>query len=161
FERAVPRAARAVGARGVHFEQLVGLPLESVAALGASGLELVISVHDFGLFCLRPHLVERPRMRFCNYCRDPGRCARCLRHDWEVEEGFQERRRAVARGLLAAAAAVVYPSDFLRRTYAELVPGLEEARQQVVEPPSVARPARAPGIAPRRRVRHLAYVGAV
>lgn len=161
FAAVVRDAAGRVGAPAVHVEQSVGLPLASLAALRESGLALVLSVHDFGLFCLRPHLMERPGMRFCGYCREAARCARCLARDWRLEEGFQERRREIAAALLGSAEAVIYPSDFLRRTYAELVPGLDPARQWIVEPPSVARPVPAPAIAPRRRVRHLAYVGSV
>jgi glycosyltransferase involved in cell wall biosynthesis len=161
FAAVVRDAAVRVGARGVHVEQPVGLPLASLASLRRSGLAVVLSVHDFGLFCLRPHLLERPQMRFCDYCREAARCARCLARDWRLEDGFQERRREIAAALLRSAEAVVYPSDFLRRTYAELVPGLDPARQRIVEPPSVARPVAAPAIAPRRRVRHLAYVGSV
>lgn len=161
FAAVVRDAAGRLGAPAVHFEQPLGLPLESVLSLRESRLALVVSVHDFGLFCLRPHLVERPQMRFCGYCREAARCARCLARDWRLEEGFQERRREIAAALLGSAAAVIYPSEFLRRTYAELVPGLDPARQWIVEPPSVARPVPVPEIAPRRRVRHLAYVGSV
>ncbi len=161
FARVVRHAARSVGADTIHVEQPVGLPLASLAEIEGSGLKRVLSLHDFGLFCLRPHLVERPRLRFCGYCREPERCARCLARDWRLEPGFQERRREVAGALLRAADAVVYASDFLRHTYRELVSGLDPARQHVIEPPSVSAPVRVPPLAPRPRIRHLAYVGSV
>ena len=161
FAQALRQAAHWVGARAVHFEQLVGLPLRSVAELRNAGFRLVVAVHDFGLFCLRPHLIERPHLRFCDYSRDEIRCARCLGQSWEVGEGFQESRRKVAGELLRSADAVVYPSDFLRRTYRDLYPGLDADRQWVVEPPSVGSRAGLGEREPPRAVRHIAYVGSV
>ena len=76
FERAVARAAAEVGARALHVEGLAGIPLGSLLELHRSGLALVLSVHDFSLFCPRPHLLERPQLRFCGYSRDRERCAR-------------------------------------------------------------------------------------
>jgi glycosyltransferase involved in cell wall biosynthesis len=160
FERAVIRAAREVGARALHVEGLAALPLASLLALRRQGLELVLSVHDFSLFCPRPHLLESPELRFCNYSRDHRRCSRCLAADWNVPPGFQQERRALARELLLAAAAVVYPSDFLRRRHLELFPGIPPERQRVIEPsgPLAAEPSLAGGGMP---VRHVAYIGKV
>src|SRR5436305_1042557 len=153
FERAVLRAAGEVGARALHVEGLAALPLASLLALHRQGLALVLSVHDFSLFCPRPHLLESPELRFCGYSRNRERCARCLAVDWPVPPGFQEERRQLARELLTAAAAGVYPSDFLRRRHLELFPGLAAERQRVVEPPGPAA-AVAPPAAGERRVRH-------
>lgn len=158
FERAVTRAAREVGARALHVEGLAALPLASLLTLHRQGLELVLSVHDFSLFCPRPHLLESPELRFCNYSRDAARCARCLAVDWVVAPGFQEERRALAHELLQAAAAVVYPSDFLRRQHLELFPGIPPERQRVVEPPS-PRAAEPPPAGNGMPVRHVAYIG--
>ncbi len=124
FERAVARAAAEVGARALHVEGLAGIPLGSLLELHRSGLALVLSVHDFSLFCPRPHLLERPRLRFCDYSRDRERCAKCLAQDWPVGLRFQDERREIAHQLLLAAAAAVYPSGFLRDRHLELFPGL-------------------------------------
>jgi glycosyltransferase involved in cell wall biosynthesis len=161
FERAVARAAAEVGARALHVEGLAGIPLGSLAELHRSGLALILSVHDFSLFCPRPHLLERPQLRFCDYSRDRERCAKCLAQDWPVGLRFQDTRREIARELLLAAAAVVYPSEFLRDRHLELFPGLPVDRQRVVEP---AGPLPAQGGAGRRDggpVRHVAYIGQV
>lgn len=155
FEHAVLRAVEAVGARAVHIEQPLGLPLESLLRLRRSGLGLVLSLHDFGLFCVRPHLVEHPWLRFCRYCRDDPRCAACLRQSWPVEADFQPSRRALAAELLAAADAIVYPSDFLRRRYEELL-GAPEATRWVVPPAATPEPPASVG-----QVRHVAYAGSV
>jgi glycosyltransferase involved in cell wall biosynthesis len=160
FERAVLRAVREVGARALHVEGLAALPLASLLALHGQGLELVLSVHDFSLFCPRPHLLESPELRFCNYSCDGGRCARCLAADWAVPMGFQQDRRALAHRLLLAAAAVVYPSDFLRRRHLELFPGIPSERQRVVEPP-VPLAAVPPPAGSGLPVRHVAYIGQV
>src|SRR3954447_6713678 len=164
FERAAIRAAREVGARALHVEGLAALPLASLLALQRQGLALVLSVHDFSLFCPRPHLLESPELRFCNYSCDGGRCARCLEMDWPVPQGFQQQRRVLARELLLAAAAVVYPSEFLRRRHLELFPGIPPERQRVVEPPG---PVTAEPLAGKASagsgmpVRHVAYIGQV
>ncbi|HEX3554153.1 MAG TPA: glycosyltransferase [Thermoanaerobaculia bacterium] len=164
FEQAVVRAAGEVGARALHVEGLAALPLASLLALHRRGLALVLSVHDFSLFCPRPHLLESPELRFCGYSRHRERCARCLAVDWPVPPGFQEERRQLARELLTAAAAVVYPSDFLRRRHLELFSGLAAERHRVVEPAaSVAGGAPLAGVPAgtgERRVRHVAYIGA-
>lgn len=165
FERAVLRAAREVGARALHAEGLAALPLASLLALHGQGLELVLSVHDFSLFCPRPHLLESPELRFCHYSRDAGRCARCLAVDWQLPPDFQQDRRALAHRLLLAAAAVVYPSDFLRRRHLELFPGIPPERQRVVEPvgPLELEPLPAgDGLTGSSMpVRHVAYIGQV
>ncbi len=141
------------GAPALHVEGLAGLPLGSLLHF-----PLIVSLHDFAAFCPRPHLLERPFERFCHYSRDLARCGRCLRHDWPVDDAFQGERRELARDLLERATAVIYPSDFLRRTHFELFPGLE-GTHRVVEPPAgdgaAVRP-RPPG-----PLRHVAYVGSV
>src|SRR6185295_12470332 len=134
FEKAVSRAADEVGARALHVEGLASVPLASLLALRRHGLQLILSVHDFSLFCPRPHLLASPELRFCGYSRDRERCAACLARDWSLPPAFQETRREVARELLQQAAAVVYPSEFLRRRHLELFPGLAPAAQRVIEP---------------------------
>jgi glycosyltransferase involved in cell wall biosynthesis len=160
FEAAVVRTAERVGATLVHPEGVAGLPLESLLRLRERGLKLVLSLHDFALFCPRPHLMERPADRFCDYCRDPGRCQQCLAVDWRLPDGFQARRRAVSAELLASVEAVVYPSAFLRDQHAALFGPLDSSRQHVIEP--AVDPVTLPPLASLPRpLRHIAYVGAV
>ena len=160
FERVVAWAAERTGARALAVEGLAGIPLESLSILSREGPRLLLAVHDFGLFCPRPHLLEQPAERFCGYCRDPERCARCLAAEWPLPPGFQERRRELARDLLARAAAVVFSSDYLRRTHEQLFGALPTAKGWVIPPaPSAAGEAR--GDAPTVPPRHLALVGGV
>lgn len=158
FEGAVRMAAGLLGARTVYVDGLAGLPPGSLLRLRREGLGLVLSLHDFAPFCPRPQLLERPRLRFCWYSTDLARCGRCLRHDWPVEDRFQEERRGIAAELLAASE-LVFNSEFLRQTCSELFPGLDPERQRIVAPETRASaplPPRQPG-----PVRHVALVGGV
>jgi hypothetical protein len=141
---------------------LAGLPPGSLLRLRSEGLELTLSLHDFAAFCPRPHLLEQPRLRFCGYSRDLARCGSCLRQDWPVEDAFQDVRRALAAELLASATGLVFPSEFLRRKYSELFPGLPPERLRVAAPGpgSPPPPSRTPPGRPRP-VHHVAFVGAV
>lgn len=160
FEQAVRRFAETVRAGSIYVDGLAGLPPASLLRLQRAGLELILSLHDFAVFCPRPHLLERPRLQFCWYSRDFGRCGRCLRQDWPVDDRFQEERREIGAELLAGASALVFPSEFLRRAYQDLFPGLSPERLRVAAPagePSAPPPnRRAPG-----PVRHVALVGGV
>lgn len=151
FERAVRSAVELLGATALHVEGLAGLPLHSL--LHFRDLDLTLALHDFAAFCPRPHLLEHPQLRFCWYSRDLARCGRCL----QQEGAYQAERRAIAAELLASAD-LIFPSDFLRRTYAELFPGLPPERQRIVAPTSgiAPLPPREPG-----PVRHVALVGGV
>ena len=162
FADAAARAMREVGAEALHVEGLAGLPLDGLWELGARGVRLILSVHDFSFFCRRPHLVERPVELFCGYCRDLDRCHACLRHDFDVDSGFQARYRERAGALLRSAEAVVFSSGFLRDVHLDLVPGLDPGRLHVIEPgtPPEATPA-VTRTADPRQVPHVAWVGAV
>jgi glycosyltransferase involved in cell wall biosynthesis len=151
LERAVRSAIELLGATSLHVEGLAGLPLRSL--LRFKDLDLTLALHDFAAFCPRPHLLEHPQLRFCWYSRDLARCGRCL----QQEDAYQAERRAIAAELLASAD-LIFPSDFLRRTYAELFPGLPPERQRIVPPTDgiAPLPPRKPG-----PVRHVALIGGV
>src|SRR6185295_10465064 len=138
FEEAVRRAAEVLGARAVHAEGMAGLPPASLLRLtreGAQdGLTILLSLHDFGAFCERPH-------------------------QWPLGDEARGERHAVAAELLAAAGAVIFPSGFLRQIHAEQFPGLPMERWHVLEPPiasTVALPRSS-----SRSLRHVAFVGSV
>lgn len=126
---------RAIGARLVHIENPAGLPLELVPRLATAGLKTVVSLHDFTLFCIRPHLIEAPVGEFCGYCRDDARCRACLlAHGCRgtIDQSSYRRRGAA---VLGAADLVVHPSEFLRRRYEQLSPdGVDDDRQAVIPP---------------------------
>ncbi|HBL32054.1 MAG TPA: hypothetical protein DD490_34965 [Acidobacteria bacterium] len=157
FEQTVRAARERVGAHAVHAEGLAGLPPASLLHLAREG-PLLLSLHDFAAFCPRPHLIEEPVLRFCHYSTDPDRCARCLAET----ATWQGTRRALTAELLTTAAAVVFPSDFLRQIHGELFPGVPaDARRRwcVVEPPIASTSSlerRTPG-----PLHHAALVGSV
>jgi glycosyltransferase involved in cell wall biosynthesis len=157
FETAVRSAAGILGSRVVHAEGLAGLPFLSLRRLRGPALRLVLSLHDFAAFCPRPHLLEEPMLRFCQYCRDLDRCGRCLAFDWRVDGAWQGARREAAAALLAEADALVFPSDFLLRSYRELFPGLPVERARVIPPAAAAGAALPPR--PSGPLRHVALVG--
>ncbi len=156
FETAVREALAHAGARTIHVEGTAGAPLGSVLRLRESGVDVVISVSDFSLFCARPHLLEEPAARFCFYSEDLDRCHRCLQQTWNLPRNAQAERRRAARELLLAANAVVFPSQFLLERHRELF-ALPDLAAEVIEPASPAtRPEDVEG--PRRAI---AYAGSV
>jgi glycosyltransferase involved in cell wall biosynthesis len=169
LERAVAWAAGHCGATLLQVEGLAGMPLGSLLRLRETGLRLALAIHDFAAFCPRPHLLESlappAPPRFCHYSRDAARCARCLGRDVAgLAPGFQERRRELARQLLASAVAIVYPSSFLARTHDELFGGAGAGAARVIAPggsPALLRAYAARPPRPPRPPRHVAWVGAV
>ena len=160
----VIEAARLVGAKIVNFEGASGWPPDALRGIAGPELKLVVSLHDFALFCPRPNLVEEPHARFCGYSRDAERCGGCLGATWSLPAGFVGEWRRQAAALLGVADAVIYPSEFLRRRHAELFPGARPGLERVIGPPMPGRPAegvteRAPGDG-AGGFRHVAFVGA-
>lgn len=130
--RAIGDALELTGARAVHVEGTAGMPLPLLLELARSGVDLVLGVHDFSLFCPRPHLMEEPAGEFCRFSTDDARCDRCLRENWSEPE-HQSARRAVARDLLAASRALVFPSRYVLERHRELF-DLPLERSVVIEP---------------------------
>jgi glycosyltransferase involved in cell wall biosynthesis len=160
FETAILRAADVSRAKAVHVEGLSGIPLVSLLGIARRGLPLILSLHDFGLFCPRPDLMERPAQKFCGYCVDLGRCRVCLGHEWPLAPDFQVRYREAGAELLRVARAVIHPSHYLRAKFLELVPELDPAGHRVIE---LGSPVPSPGPLRRhsRSVPHVAFVGSL
>ena len=74
----VQRGAIFVGTPVVHIESLAGLPLHLVGDLKIRNLATVLSMHDFTLFCRRPHLMRTATGEFCGYCPSSERCDESL-----------------------------------------------------------------------------------
>lgn len=121
----VREALRVTGAKTVHYEGTAGMPIEDALRLREEGIDVVVSVHDFSLFCERPHLLEVRTGRFCEFSQDRDRCVSCV--------GDQSERRALGRRLLTEATGVVFPSQFLYDRHRALF-GLPELRGEVIEP---------------------------
>ncbi|MBK9376495.1 MAG: glycosyltransferase [Holophagales bacterium] len=161
----VVEAATRIGAGVVNLEGLAGWPPDALGSLANGPRKLVLSLHDFALYCPRPNLVEEPHGRFCGYSADAARCRACLAASWPLPAGFVEAWRRAAGALLASADAAVYPSEFLRRQHSALF-GVASRLERVIAPP-------APGEAPAdsstgspassgggKEPFHVAFVGA-
>ncbi len=161
-EGALEAALGATRARVLHLEGAAGWPLEGVAAVLPGATRLVLSVHDFALFCPRPHLVEEPSGAFCGYSIDDARCGRCLRASWTVEERLIGRWRRAAAALLERSDAVVFASRFLLDRHRTLFPGPWAGRGRVIPPavPSGLLPGGAERAPRSGRPPHVAFVGA-
>lgn len=146
---AVAEAVELLAPAVVHVENPAGFALADLVELSSGPLPLVLSVHDFSLFCIRPHLLEHPSLTFCRYSREPDRCSRCLAVGSATTTDQLERHRRLAAVLLERAAAVVFPSPFLRDRHRDLFPGVRLERAHVV-PPSSPRPRSRPPRAHRR-----------
>jgi glycosyltransferase involved in cell wall biosynthesis len=158
----VLEAARLVGAGVVNVEGAAGWPPGALRALAGRGVRLVLSLHDFALFCPRPNLVEEPPSRFCGYSTEPRRCHACLSATWSLPAGFVEGWRRESSVLLSEADAIVYPSRFLLSRYAALFPGTRRGLERVIEPVAPGAGAPAPGTRPvgREGAVRVAFVGA-
>ena len=161
---AVAAAARRVGGGGVAAAGAPGGPPAARRARAGRGFRLVLSLHDFALFCPRPNLVEEPQARFCGYSTEAERCHACLATGWSLPAGFVEGWRRESSALLSEADAIVYPSRFLLARHAALFPGGRRGLERVIEPvaPGVDAGAPAPGTRPvgREGPAHVAFVGA-
>lgn len=135
-------AARYLGTDRVHLENLAPLPPAAAVGLARRGLRLILSVHDLFPFCPRPHLLEEPSKRFCDYSRDAARCARCLEHEPAHPAVDVNEWRSRAAELCASSAALVFPSPFLERRLDALL-GLPPGRHYVI-PPALPAPASLP-----------------
>ncbi|HEV7487984.1 MAG TPA: glycosyltransferase [Thermoanaerobaculia bacterium] len=139
IETAIRNAIAITGARTIHFEGMHGVPLAEVLRLIDDGFEIIVSVHDFSLFCARPHLIEEPAGAFCFYSQDFDRCHRCLSQTWSLPRNAQRDRRALAREILTASKRVIFPSQFLLDQHRELF-ALPELAGVVIEPGSAGVP---------------------
>ncbi len=161
FESAVRWALDRTGARALQLEGSAGVPLGSALRLARAGVPVIVAVHDFSLHCVRPHLLERPALRFCEWCRDDERCTRCLRYEGELDARHLAERRALAAELLRVAAAVVVPSELVRRSHIALFGDAMAAHLRVIPPavPSACVPAGRSRARRAGRASHVAFVG--
>ncbi|MGA8809473.1 MAG: glycosyltransferase [Thermoanaerobaculia bacterium] len=152
---AIRDAIAITGARTIHFEGMHGVPFAEVLKLIDDGFDIVLGIHDFSLFCARPHLIEEPAGAFCFYSHDLDRCHRCLSQTWQVPRNEQRDRRALARQILASAKRVIFPSQFLLDQHRKIV-SMPELAGVVIEPAVLARTGSGRGA---RAPRAIAFAG--
>jgi len=155
----IAHTAGLAGTKLIHVENISGLPLSLVRKLENHGLPTVLSVHDFTLFCRKPHLTEAATGEFCEYSKDPDRCAACLRDIDPEQRNTQIDYRRTGAEALASAAVVIYPSRFLHRQHQVLFPGRCASKMEIVIPPSSSRPDISVDRSAARA--HVAFIGGV
>jgi len=133
IETAIRDAINLTGARTIHFEGMHDVSFADALRLIDDGFDVIVSVHDFSLFCARPHLIEEPIGNFCFYSEDFDRCHRCLSQSRAVPRNEQRDRRGLARQILSAAKRVIFPSQFLLNQHRQLF-SLPEMAGVVIEP---------------------------
>ncbi len=153
---AIVQAARLVRARIIHIEGLKGLPLHLVQSLDDRDFEVILSVHDFTPFCARPHLIEQPGGRFCEFCTNMPRCDSCLKGaDLGVQKN-QTAYRQVGAEAIRRARVLIYPSAFMQRQLQTLYPRRQAGQNEVVLAPAT----RSSGLEPWKSDRvNIAFVG--
>lgn len=134
------QAARLVGARAIHIESLLGLPVNLPHGLEKAGVRTIVSIHDFSLFCRRPHLIDSLTGRFCEYCQDLARCGVCLR-DMDPDGRYPQRDyRKISSASISSASALVFPSAFVQRQHRELFEARQDDQREFVIAPATVRP---------------------
>jgi glycosyltransferase involved in cell wall biosynthesis len=107
-------AAGMIGADVIHLENTVAGDPAFAGRLASRRHRLIVSTHDYSVYCRRPHLIESPAGRFCGFSTNDARCLACLRQSWRVTADEPARHRSEAAGSLEAAEVVVFPSGVAR-----------------------------------------------
>jgi glycosyltransferase involved in cell wall biosynthesis len=155
---AIAQAARLVKARIIHIEGLKGLPLHLVQSLDDRDFEVILSVHDFTPFCARPHLIEQPGGRFCEFCTNMPRCDSCLQGADLGGQRNQTGYRKAGAEAIRQARVLIYPSAFMQRQIQTLFPRRQAVQNEVVLAPAT----RSSGLEPWNSDRvNIAFVGGV
>jgi glycosyltransferase involved in cell wall biosynthesis len=154
----IARAAKLLRARIIHVEGLKGLPLHLVQSLDERDFEVILSVHDFTPFCARPHLIEQPGGRFCEYCTNLPRCDSCLKGADLGGQKNQTGYRKAGAEAIRQARVLIYPSAFMQRQIQTLLPRRQAGQNEVVLAPAT----RSSGLEPWKSDRiNIAFVGGV
>lgn len=140
--------------RLLHVEGAAGLPPQTLLEL-ARERPLLLALHDFALFCPRPNLYDEQLGRSCGACADAATCRGRLEACGHAAAPLAAGWRDTGGELLRAAAAIVYPSAFLRDAHRALF-GQAGAAQTIAPgiPPAGSLPPRAAGGTPR-----IAFLG--
>lgn len=129
------RAAAGEAFDVAHVHHLTGLSTDSLAVLREAGLPVVLTLHDYWLFCPRGQMFHH-REELCERA-EPSRCAECLgaTFPWwmptDRRSGHVAELQQRARDVLAAADALVVPSRRAIPPFVDL--GIAAERFTVVE----------------------------
>jgi glycosyltransferase involved in cell wall biosynthesis len=157
---AVRSCCELVKPRAIHVENAAGLSMVSLAQLPLH-LPLALSVHDFALFCRRPHLWDaRGGCGFCHYSTDAARCGACLSAAAAADRFAidQTTHRRLGAELLRAAALVIVPSRFMRDQLETLFAWQSDRNGHVIAP-GIELPPAANATRSARHADQVAFLG--
>ena len=120
---------------------------------------LAVYLHDFASYCVRPHLLEQPMMRFCEFSTENSRCGRCLAHPEPGKVHDLDAHRAASAALMKEARLTAFASDFLRRTSLRALDTELDRRRHVVVHPGIPNTALPPRPPKPDNVARVAFIG--
>jgi glycosyltransferase involved in cell wall biosynthesis len=115
----------------VHFQHLLGLPLNLIRIAKEHSVKTVITVHDGYFLCPDSGLLEMGE-KYCDGCTDFNRCDLCLQARYGIQRGFQQKWREACRAMLESADILIVPSRYQRDLYARTL-GIDKKRMIVIE----------------------------
>lgn len=142
----------------VHFQCLRNLPLSLIETAIEYGSRVVVSVHDYFLWCIHFTLL---RPDFCYFEDRPDACHQCLISlGHQVPPDFVTHRREYVGELLARCDRLVFPSSYARSEFLSHYRHLDPARCLVIENGTLARrPPIGPPTPRRGRPLRVAFLG--
>lgn len=175
IETAVEHALDTLQPDIVHIQHLMGLPATVVTRIRERGIPVVITVHDYWYGCANAQLLTNTDQTICagpdRHAQNCGRCTLARAGlpapgaaAWAIAP-MMRRRNALLRDVLASAAKVIAPTEFVRTIYTQM--GLPTANMVLIPhgidvPPAAVAAARAQHAArPARDVLHVGYVGSI
>lgn len=140
----------------VHIHHLLGHSLNVPQIAKESGLPVVLSVHDYYLFCPNHNLVD-PSHQFCGFCRDERQCDPCLDEILGLPRGTATQWRTyVMENVLPCVDRFVFPSKDACRSFCHSFP-IDIERAQVI-PHGMARQSPPFRRDPRKEALQLAFM---
>jgi|Deesub1362B_J571_1020462.scaffolds.fasta_scaffold00418_16 hypothetical protein len=115
----------------VHFQSLRNLPLSLIEVAKDAGKEVVLSIHDYFLFCIHFILLNP---NFCGFERDIEKCFECLRKQrYDIKSSsFIEDRKKYVEYLFSKVDIIHAPSRFVRDIFIELFSGLKFEKFRII-----------------------------
>ena len=154
----------------VHVQHLMGIPLASLEPIVASGIPLIVTLHDYWYLCANAQLLTNYDQSLCNGPRWWVNCGHCAlartghhRLGWLAPAAapvLAERHRRVRR-ILHRADQLIAPSQFVRSLYERLdpyAPRIQVISHGIQQPPMGFRHDNRPSALVTM---HIAYVGGI
>lgn len=115
----------------VHFQHLLGLPLNLIKIAREHSVKIVVTLHDGYFLCPDFILLEMGEI-YCDGCTDLRRCDLCLSARYDMKPGFQRKWRETCRAMLELADRIIVPSEYQRKLCARVL-AFDSRRMSVIE----------------------------